>query len=274
MNRRRGILILIAFSLVLGFPAAAGTVGPKIYWHFTFKAFVDVPSTTAVEWVWVTMLEYDKAQANPMADETIREFGGTLRGTVFAFIRGAAWRSAHRYEVDDICRGRKDKRYISWDASESDSVFCGGQFFDARPYTDRTGAILYSPKQFRLVFTTRSILHEDGTWEDLKNQARVFVGAINVEGRPRENTKGSFHLQVVNYLDCLKHYRTCSNAWVEQYDTAFRHFSHDGLEDDVPEVGQYGFGQVPFGFKDKNNIVWEVHRSTSREHPHWKQQTM
>lgn len=274
MNRLGAIVFLALYLFMAGLPATSETGEAKIYWHFTIKAFVDGPSLTAVEWVWVTMSEVDTAKAFANDAAMAREYGGNLRGTVFAFVRGAAWRSAHHYEQDDICRGRKDKRYISWDASESDSVFCGGQFFNPRPYTDRTGAILFSPPQFRLVFTTRKILHEDGTWEDLKNRARVFVGAINVEGRPREETKGSFHLQVVNYLDNLKHYRSCNKAWAEQYLTAFRHFQHDGLEDDVPELGQWIMGQVRFGPQNKNNFVYEVHRTTSPEHPHWKQQTM
>jgi len=254
--------------------AVAGAAGPKVYWHFTFKAFVHMPDQNAVEWAWVTMVEYDTPKAFPDEAETARQPGGTLQGTVLAFVRGAAWRSAHRYNTDGICHGQPATKTISWVQSDSDSVYCGGQFFAPRPAIDAEGRLTPLPDQFRLVFTTRKILHEDGRWEDLKSQAQVFVGAINFEGRSAEETKGKFHLQAVNYRDNLIHHKVCDRAWAEQYLTAFRHFSNQPLEYDVPAVGGNVWGQVGFGHEDKNYFVWEVHRSTSREHPHWKQQTM
>lgn len=270
--RKNGIMVaagVVLFGTVL--LVLAGLGGPKIYWHFTFKAFVHMPDTSAVEWAWVTMVEYDKPKAFPDEAETIRRAGGVLRGTDFAFVRGAAWRSSFRYELDDRCHDRPAKKTISWEESESDSVFCAGGFFEPQPYRDETGRVTLGREMFRLGFTTRKILHEDGTWEDLKSQAQVFVGAINVEGRPAEKTKGSFHLQEVNYRDNLKHCKTCDKAWVEAYLTGFGHFAHDPLEDIIPEVGQSNWGAVNYGPGDKNQILYDVYRSTSREHPHWKQ---
>jgi hypothetical protein len=69
----------------------------------------------------------------------------------------------------------------------------------------------------------------------------------------------------------LEHHRRCEDAWVEQYLTAFRTFR---LVENIPAVGQNIWGQQSFGPHDRNNFVWEVHRSTSPEHPHWKQQVM
>jgi hypothetical protein len=249
---------------------AVGTGGPKIYWHFTFKAFVHLPDQSAVEWAWVTMVEHDTPKAFPAEAETARQQGGTLQGTVFAFVRGAAWRSAHRYQLDDRCHDRPATKTISWEESESDSVFCGGQFFEPRPYRDETGRVTLGPQKFRLVFTARKILHEDGRWEDLKRQAQLFVGAISVAGRPAEETKGRFHLQEVNYRDNLKHYKVCDKAWVEAYLTAFRHYNNQPLEDIIPDVGQSNWGADNYGPDHKNQILYNVSRSTSREHPHWK----
>jgi hypothetical protein len=257
---------------ILMVSVAAG--GPKIYWHFTFKAFVHMPDQSAVEWAWVTMVEYDKARAFASDAATAREYGGELKGTVFACVQGAAWRSAHRYNTDGICHGQPATKTINWAESDSDSVYCGGQFFAPRPAIDAAGRLTPLPDQFRLVFTTRRILHEDGRWEDLKSRAQVFVGAINVEGRTAEETKGRFHLQAVNYRDNLVHHKICDKAWAEQYLTAFRHFSNQALEDDIPAVGGNAWGQISFGHEDKNYFVWEVHRLTTRDHPHWKQKVM
>ena len=74
-----------------------GLAGPKVYWHFTVKAFVHRPDLIAGEWSWATMVEMDKAKAFPDEAETAWGAGGTLQGTVFAFVRDAAGRSADRY---------------------------------------------------------------------------------------------------------------------------------------------------------------------------------
>jgi hypothetical protein len=45
--------------------------------------------------------------------------------------------------------------------------------------------------------------------------------------------------------DNLEHHRRCEDAWVEQHNTAFVHFSHNNLEDDIPPEGGSIFGQIP-----------------------------
>lgn len=250
-------------------PARADNTS-KIYWHFVFKAFVHMPDRNAVEWAWVTMVEMPKEKAFPAEAQTARQYGGTLQGTVLAFVRGTAWRSSHRYELDDRCSGHPSTKIISWEESDSDSVFCAGQLYEPQPYRDGTGRVTLGGQMFSLGFTNRKILHEDGRWEDLKGQAQVFVGAINVEGRSGERTKGRFHLQEVNYRDNLKHYKSCGKSWVEQYRTGFRHFAIESLRDIVVDVGQSNWGAVNYGFQNRNQILYSYYRSTSREHPHWK----
>ncbi len=259
-----GVVLLLAVVGVLSL-----TAGPKIYWHFTFKAFVHLPDRRAVEWAWITVVEYDTAKAFAGEAATAREFGGKLEGTSLAFVRGAAWRSAYSYKLDDRCHDRPAKKTISWEESDSESVFCGGQLFSPQPYRDGTGRVIQGPDKFRLVFTTRKILHEDGRWEDLRDQARVFVGPVNVEGRAPVETKGRFHLQEVNYRNDLERHESCGKNWVEQYHTAFGHYAHDGLEDIIPEVGRSTSGADNYGPDHRNQIIYYVLRSTSREHPHW-----
>jgi hypothetical protein len=178
--------------------------GPKIYWHFTVKAFVHMPDTSAVEWSWITMVEYGKPKAFPDETETARQFGGELQGTVFALVRGAAWRSSHRYTLETRCHDRPSQKEIFWEESESDSAYAAGQLISSEPFRGVPGAVPSESDQFRFGFTNRKILRENGSWEDLKSQGQVFAGAINVEGRMREETKGDFYLQVVNYRDNLE----------------------------------------------------------------------
>ncbi|MDD3134809.1 MAG: hypothetical protein PHQ51_09440, partial [Synergistales bacterium] len=161
----------------------AASAGPKIYLHFTIKAFVDLPDTNGVEWAWVTMVELDKPKAYPAEAEVAQEHGGKLEGTVFAFVQGAAWRSAHRYERDVTCKGLPSKSETFWEESESDSVYAMGQLIETHP--------VYS---FRFGFTNRRILLPDGTWIEPGSQTNVYVGAINVEGEVHEETRGDFYL--------------------------------------------------------------------------------
>ena len=256
---RTVFLVVAVLCLVLSLPADA-PAAPKIYWHFTIKAFVDLPDTNGFEWAWVTMVEYDKPKAFPAEAEVAEEYGGKLEGTIFAFVRGTAWRGAHRYLRDATCKGQPSKSETFWGASESDSVYAMGQLLESHP--------VYS---FRFGFTNRRILLPDGTWIEPRSQATVFTGAINVEGGVHEETRGDFYLQVVNYRDNLEHHRRCGKAWVEQYLTAFRGFH---LVEERPAIGEYIFGQTLEGPTSKTHFVYRVDRSTSPEHPLWKQKTM
>lgn len=256
----RAVSLVAFFLCLVVLSPVAASAGPKIYLHFTIKAFVDLPDTNGVEWAWVTMVELDKPKAYPAEAEVAQEHGGKLEGTVFAFVQGAAWRSAHRYERDVTCKGLPSKSETFWEESESDSVYAMGQLIETHP--------VYS---FRFGFTNRRILLPDGTWIEPGSQTNVFVGAINVEGEVHEETRGDFYLQVVNYRDNLEHRRRCGKAWVEQYLTAFRSF-HIVME--RPAVGGYLFGQTLDGPTSRKHFVYRIDRSTSPEHPFWKQQTM
>jgi len=265
-----GCIVLIIAVLVF-FSPAPSAAGSKTYWHFTIKAFVDLPDTNGVEWAWITMVEYDASKAYPAEAETAAEFGGELKGTVFAFVRGAAWRSAHRYFRDATCSGLPSKSGTFWETSESDSVYAMGQLISSRPFRGLPGTVPPEPDSFRFGFTTRRILRPDGTWFDPKGQVNVFTGAINVEGSLREETRGDFYLQVVNYPDNLEHHRRCGKAWAEQYLTAFRTFH---IVDSIPAFGDYVFGQKSLHAGSRKRFVYHVERSSSPEHPLWKQQTM
>jgi hypothetical protein len=260
------VLMIIAPTTVLG--------GPNVYWHFTFKAFVDLPDTNPQEWAWVTMVEIDRANVFQDQAREARQAGGRFEGAFFAQVRAAAWRSSHRYLRDTRCHDRPAKKEVFWAESESISAYCHGMLYSSQPFRGRPGEPPARLDRFRFGFTNRKVLHENGRHEDLSSQAHVFVGPIRVEGEAREETKGGFSLQVVNYQDNLEHHRRCEDAWVEQHNTAFTHFNHNNLEYDIPPVGDYLFGQIPFGPSHKNNIVWEVHRNGNREHPHWKVKTM
>ncbi len=177
----------------------------------------------------MTMVE-STSQGFPCRGRSRPGIRGKLEGTVFAFVRGAAWRSAHRYERDVTCKGLPSKSETFWEESESESVYAMGQLIETHP--------IYS---FRFGFTNRRILLPDGTWIEPGSQTNVFVGAINIEGGVHEETKGNFYVQVVNYRDNLEHHRRCGKAWVEQYLTAFRSFH---IVMDRPAVGEYIFHQT------------------------------
>ena len=269
-NKRFGLSAVIIALLVL-FGAGSSWAASKTYWHFTVKAFVDLPDTNGVEWAWITMVEYDAAKAYPAEAGVAAEYGGELKGTVFAFVRGAAWRSAHRYFRDATCNGRPSKSETFWESSESDSVFAMGQLISSRPFRGLPGTVPPEPDSFRFGFTKRRILRPDGTWFEPESQANVFTGAINVEGRPREETRGDFYFQVVNYPDNLEHHRRCGKAWAEQYVSVFRSFH---IVDSIPAFGGYVFGQKSLHPGSRKRFVYHVERSASPDHPRWKQRTM
>ncbi|NCC59131.1 MAG: hypothetical protein EOM17_16190, partial [Synergistales bacterium] len=72
-----GCIVLIIAVLAFCSPASPAA-GAKIYWHFTIKAFVDLPDTNGVEWAWITMVEYDASKAYPAEAEVAAEYGGEL----------------------------------------------------------------------------------------------------------------------------------------------------------------------------------------------------
>ncbi len=262
--------ILLGTGLLLALLGVMSlTAGPKVYWHFTVKAFIHLPDDTAVEWAWVSMVEMERTKAFPDEAKTARDFGGDLKGTVFAFIRGAAWRSSHRYQVDGICHGRKAPQTVDWEQSDSDEAYAGGQLYVSVPSRDGSGHNALYPDMFRFGFTNRTIIRENGSSENLKARSRVSVGAVNVAGRPSEETRGDFPLQCVTYRDELEHHYLCDRRWARQFVTHLRSFH---VQAEIPRLDEPHFQQELS--ERKTRFVWEVHRTTSREHPHWKQQTM
>jgi hypothetical protein len=271
MKKKRYGWMAMVIAVLFFFSPGSSAAALKVYWHFTVKAFVDLPDTNGVEWAWVTMVEYDAPRAYPAEAGVAAEYGGELKGTVFAFVRGAAWRSSHRYFRDASCSGRPSKSETFWESSDSDSVFAMGQLISSQPFRGLPGTVPPEPDSFRFGFTKRRILRPDGTWFEPESRVNIFTGAINVEGSPREETRGDFTLQVVNYSDNLEHHRRCGKAWAEQYLTAFRTFH---IVDSIPAFGDYVFGQKSLHTGSRKRFVYHVERSSSPKHPRWKQQTM
>lgn len=240
------LLALFAVLLLL-LPAAAGA---KNYWHFTFKAFVDPGDNAGVEWAWVTMVEMPKARAYPEEAATIRRMGGKLEGTVLALVRAAAWRAEHTRHLE------RDKT-ISWSESNSESVYATGQLYDGG--------------EFSFGITSRRHLREDGSWFDPRSRSHVFLGPITRPGEPEKRIKGSFVVRGVNYEDPVEHHRSGDKEWIRQYISGFRFFEINSLRERMEPGENSVFGQTGHS---QTNIVYQVERSTSRTHPHWKRQEM
>lgn len=268
--RRRLVLLLASVCLLIG-GSSAVIAADKTYLHVTLKAFLDVQDSSAVEWAWVTLVEIPKPKAYPDEALLISGLGGELRGTVLGLVRAAAWRSSHRYTTETRCNDRPAEHEIVWQESWSEEVFTGGQYITGR-LPDGTQSRVAD--EVRFGFTTRRVLREDGSWFDPQNARNVFVGPIRREGEPGEDIKGDFRVRSVNYSDPLVHHRRCGEAWVEQYRTAFEHFEHDHLLTQFPDGSDEVFGQIGYGPRDEKTIVYEIVRSSSREHPHWKRQEM
>lgn len=249
--------LCVAFCISCLLTTAASA---KTYWHFTFKAFNDPSDNSAVEWAWVTMVEMSKERAFPAEAATIQRHGGRLQGIIFAFVRGAAWRSDHSYTKKTRCKGRPAEKEIFWHASNSESVFAGGQ--------------INTDGSFQFSFTTRPILKANGTWFDPKGRGHAFVGPVSVDGEPAEEMKGGFTLYGVNYQDALEHHRRCGKAWAKQYKSDFSHFQHARIRETLDPGENSFFAQEFWGPHDSKTIVYDVRRSSSSKHPHWKRQEM
>jgi hypothetical protein len=246
----------------------------KNYLHFTFKAFVDAHDRSAAEWAWVTLVEIPRDKAYPEEARVIRSAGGELKGHVFGLVRASAWRSRHRYTLKTRCHDKPADHEIFWNESWSEQVFAGGQY--NRPYIRRlpNGTEYAVGNEIRFGFTTRPVLLENATWFDPKGASHVFVGPIGAGGAPAEEVRGHFGVKSANYEDPLEHHRRCGDAWVEQYRTAFEHFEHQNLLEQIPDGENESFGQLGYGPHDEKTIVYQIISSHSREHPHWKRQEM
>lgn len=242
--------LLLAFFL---FPLEREAMA-KTYYHITLKAFLDPQDLSAVEWAWVTLVEIPKREAYPEQAALVESYGGELRGSVLAFVRGAAWRSEHNYTIDKRCKDRPAEMKISWHESWNDKVYAMGGLDNPN-----------NPDELHFGFTTRPILLQNKRWFDPKSRSYVALGPVRMAGGSAEEIRGDFLLRPVNYLDPLKHYSFCGKQWVEQYLSVFNHFHlHEEFYEEDDEI----IGQTT----GKKHVVYQITRTRSRAHPNWKQQ--
>lgn len=257
-KNKRCLMMHLALALMLLLPATA--VYSATYYHVTVKAFLDPHDNSAVEWAWVTLVEIPKSQVYPREAGIARNSGGSLRGSVLALVRADAWRSEHSSRIKKRCSGRPAEMVISWGESWGDRVYAQGGHDNPN-----------NMDEINFGFTSRPIFREDGRRFDPKGQAYVVAGPASVAGSPSEEMKGSYLLRAVNFLDPLKHYEHCGRRWVKQYPSDIGHFHiHEEFLDGDNEI----FGQKAYGPRDENNFVYQIIRSSSREHPHWRRQEM
>lgn len=242
---------------------------PKVYWHITLLA--NLNGTAAQEWLWATMVEMPKEKAYPQEAQTAKSLGGRLQGTILALVRGAAWRSAYSYTLDTKCKGRKSKTEISYGQSQSDRVFVHGQLITPRniPGTDPVGL------EFRWGVCNSRVLMEDGSWRELEDMAQAFLGPIRVEGREAEEMRGDFEIDGVIYDDQVRRVKRCGESWIEDFDSVFKHFERQSLIDNFLPRENGVWGQRFWKFHSLDvQCVYDVIRSSEREHPYWKQRRM
>jgi hypothetical protein len=235
----------------------------KPYYHLTVRASFDRFNPELAEWGWATFVKVPKSRAFPEEAALAASFGGELRGSVLAFVRGAAWRSAYSRTVDTRCNDRPAEMEIYWGESSSESVYAGGGMDDPN-----------NPERFSMQFTSRRIFLESGEWFEPRAQPYAFVGPVSTEGATAEEIRGDFFVQCVNYEDSLTHYRRCGEAWVKQYRPALCHFQHQALREEFLDGEDDLFGQLFYGPRDEKQIVYRVIRSSSREHPLWQRREM
>jgi len=248
-------LLVTVMLLVLPVTAVAET-----YYHITLKAFIDPRDNDAVEWAWVSLVEIPKRRAFPEENALFESHGGTLRGSVLALVRADIWRSSHEQRIEKRCNDRSSKMTISWSESWGDRVYALGGLHNPA-----------DPDEFSFGFTSGPVLLENAQWFDPSSRAYVVVGPPGMAGSPAEEMKGSYILRAANYRDPLKHYRHCGRQWTEQFLSAFNRFHFRRIfEPGENEI----FTQRGFGHRDEKNMIINVIRSSSRQHPHWRQQTM
>ncbi|ASQ91536.1 hypothetical protein CHL67_00465 [Prosthecochloris sp. GSB1] len=248
-------MFFLTLTVVLLFPFEK-EADAETYYHVTLKAFLDPRDHSAVEWAWITLVEIPKRSAFPDEAALAERYGGSLRGSVLAFVRASAWRSRHRYAIEKRCKDRPAEMEISWEESMAERVYAMGGLDNPN-----------RPDEINFGFTTRRILMENGRWFDPESRTYVAVGPVRMEGDAAEEIRGEFNLRPVNYLDPLKHYSFCGKRWVEQYRSAFNHFHlHDEFLDGDNDIFNQTVG--------KKHVVYRIVRSASRDHPYWEQQRM
>jgi len=248
--------VLVFFLLQLWFGAAAANT----YYHVTVKAMSEPSDPSDCEWAWVTLVEIPKSRAYPREAAVAERYGGLLRGSVLALVRADAWRSPHRRTTEVRCKGRRSDMVVSWQESRGDMVYAMGGLNDP---DDRS--------KISFGFTNRDILDENGRWFDPRSRAYVVAGMPVPAGSESVEMKGDYLLRPVNYIDPLKQYTRCGKRWVEQFTSALDHFHvFDNFYPGSDEI----FGQRRPAPGSDRLYVYQIIRSSSREHPHWQRKEM
>lgn len=258
--------LVCMLSLTLFFlPLAAGAA---TYWHFTLT-IADASNQDEREWAWITMKEIPKARAYPEEAAVISRAGGRMQGTVFGFVRGAAWRAAHSETETLDCgnlSGPRGSREMFWHESESASVYAHG-------------GVPSGANDFSLQINARRVLRENGTWFEPKEQPHVFAGPIRDPGDPEIRTKGSYSVRGINYQDPNIYYRQkCprekERMWVKQFRSKLIQFSK-GSSIKGALYGNSFFEQEFVKSRGKRyHLIYQVVRNSSRNHPKWKRQSL
>ncbi len=255
---KQSLTMPLVLVLLLMLPATA--VFAKTYYHITIKAFLEPHDPNIAEWVWVSLVEITKKQAYPREAALAESHGGSLRGSVLGLVRAEAWRSSHSYNLEKRCKDRPAEMVKSWSESWGDGVYAQGGHDNPN-----------NMNEINFGFTTRPILLENGNWFDPMSRAYVVAAPPVVDGSPPVKMKGSYKRRAVNYQDPLLHYEFCGRSWVKQYRSPIGHFHiNEEFVDGENEI----FGTQPYGPRDEKYFVYQIIRSSSREHPHWKRQEM
>lgn len=237
-----------------------GSAEAEMYYHVTVKAMREPSDPDDCEWAWVTLVEIPKSRAYPSEAALAQRYGGSLRGSVLALVRADAWRSSHRHTSEVRCNGRRSEMVVTWRESRGERVYATGGLDDPN-----------DPDKINFGFTSREILDDNGRWFDPRSAAYVVAGVpVPAGGEPVE-MRGDYHIRAVNYLDPLKHYERCGKRWVEQFISALDNFHlSTSFEPGENEL----FGQTLTSPARKRIYVYQIIRSASRDHPHWRQTTM
>ncbi len=268
---QNSLLRILALGLIAGggflgmFPSASAAGGGKTFWHFTLQAKID--GNKAEEWLWATMVEMSKEEVNPELAGIVKAAGGAIPGTVLAHSRAAAWRSDFTYLKDRKCKRRPSKIKCSWRASWGNFVYAHGQV--QGPARDRMNQL--SLFNFRFGLCDGLVLLEDGQRVDIADLVNPIVGPV-YHGNEREQMPEKIRVRGIVYEDLLIHYAHCGRTWSEQAVTPLMHYARENLHAGFMDQPDRGSGVQWFRFHGHDiDVYWRIVRSSSRDHPDWKQ---
>lgn len=232
----------------------------ETYYHVTVKAMREPSDPADCEWAWVTLVEIPKSRVFTSESALARRYGGSLRGSVLALVRADAWRSSHRHTSEVNCKGRRSEMVVTWRESRGDMVYAMGGLDDPNDLNE-----------INFGFTNREILDENGFWFDPRSRAYAVAGVPVPAGVEPVEMRGDYLIRPVNYVDPLKQYERCGKRWVEQFTSVLDHFHlNERFEPGTNEI----FGQTLTSPSRDRVYVYQIIRSSSREHPHWQETTM